>query len=76
MLDLASLEDLCATQKYAKLEARGSLRTLLEPLLQQWERAGLLVSGSTSCRLTVAGQFWYINMTQLLIEYIDEKVAQ
>lgn len=76
VLDLASLEDLCATQKYAKLEARGSLRTLLEPLLQQWERAGLLVSGSTSCRLTVAGQFWYINMTQLLIEYIDEKVAQ
>ncbi len=49
------------------------LSATLSPLLQQWERAGLVrplpCGGFT---LTVAGQFWQVNLTQLLIEYLNQ----
>ena len=43
----------------------------LDALLAAWEKSGLLVRGRGVARLTVAGQFWYVNMTQSILECIN-----
>ncbi|MDU4960319.1 MAG: heme anaerobic degradation radical SAM methyltransferase ChuW/HutW [Sporomusaceae bacterium] len=40
----------------------------LEPLLKTWEARGLLQRGAVAARLTVAGQFWYMNIAQSVLE--------
>lgn len=42
----------------------------IEPLLKIWETRGLLRIGSTAACLTVAGQFWYMNIAQSVLECI------
>ncbi len=74
-LELAPLEALCAERGYEGLAAQGELRALVSPLLDQWREAGLLEPCGQSFILTVAGQFWYVNLTQLLIEYIETQLA-
>ncbi|HMM19321.1 MAG TPA: heme anaerobic degradation radical SAM methyltransferase ChuW/HutW [Selenomonadales bacterium] len=40
----------------------------LGTLLELWESRGLLESGPAAARLTVAGQFWYMNIAQSVLE--------
>jgi coproporphyrinogen III oxidase-like Fe-S oxidoreductase len=37
-------------------------RALFAPLLEQWQRAGLVVFEGDVVRLTLAGRFWYSNL--------------
>ena len=43
----------------------------LEPLLEQWREAGLLVRRHRFHDLTVAGRFWQVQMTQRLIQAVN-----
>jgi oxygen-independent coproporphyrinogen-3 oxidase len=43
-----------------------------DPLLAQWERAGLLVRDDRWIDLTLAGRFWQVAMTQNLLEWLDQ----
>lgn len=43
----------------------------LNVLLDLWEKQGLLVRSGDLIRLTVAGQFWYVNMTQSILECLN-----
>jgi oxygen-independent coproporphyrinogen-3 oxidase len=38
------------------------VRAQFAPLLQQWQRAGLLALDGDVARLTVPGRFWYSNL--------------
>lgn len=40
-------------------------------LLDRWERQGLLIAGTQAARLTVAGQFWYMNIAQSILECLN-----
>ena len=42
---------------------------LFAPLLEQWEQAGLLRRDGNQVELTLAGQFWQVNITQALIDW-------
>lgn len=48
----------------------------LHPLLDQWERAGLVGKSGESRVLTLAGQFWQVNLTQLLMEYCGSRLLK
>lgn len=52
------------------------LGPLLRPLLAQWERAGLVAMRGENCLLTIAGQFWQVNLTQLLMEYCSVRLRE
>lgn len=43
----------------------------LDVLMDIWAQTGLVVRGSQIDRLTVAGQFWYVNMTQSVLECLN-----
>lgn len=43
----------------------------LKGLLLEWERHGLAEQGKRLARLTVAGQFWYNNLGQALLECLE-----
>lgn len=47
---------------------------LFAPLLRQWEKAGLLQLEDAQATLTLAGQFWQVNITQSLINWHKLKV--
>ncbi len=62
----------------ARLEesARCSLAEPLLPFLEQWESAGLLRLQSNGIhRLSVAGEFWSVNLQQLLSVQLKELLA-
>ena len=44
------------------------------PLLAQWERAGLIELDAGRLTLTLAGQFWHVNLSQLLQEYLKKQM--
>ncbi|MFQ9868127.1 MAG: heme anaerobic degradation radical SAM methyltransferase ChuW/HutW, partial [Bilophila wadsworthia] len=41
-----------------------------KPVLEQWERAGLVERDGAFIVLTLAGQFWQVNLSQLLLDYL------
>ena len=41
------------------------------PMLEQWEKAGLIEMGEP-CRLTEAGEFWVVNLQQLISDKIKK----
>jgi len=45
------------------------LEDIFSPLLQQWERVGLIKMDSGWMELTLAGEFWQVNICQALIDY-------
>jgi len=47
---------------------------LIETILHQWERAGLIRIDGTWLELTLAGQFWHVNLAQLLIKWIHQSI--
>ncbi len=50
---------------FQTLENPGAFR----PMVEQWEKAGLIELGEP-CRLTEAGEFWVVNLQQLISEKI------
>jgi len=59
-IDLSRLETL----------SRRSLLPTLTPLLDQWAMAGLIERDDPWLELTLAGQFWHVNLAQLMIDYL------
>lgn len=47
-----------------------AIRAVLRPLLAQWSRAGLVELRGDTVLLTLAGQFWQVNLSQLMQDYI------
>ena len=43
---------------------------MTKDVLNQWEKAGVILQQSGKIILTKAGQFWFVNLSQLLQEYI------
>ncbi len=60
-LDLADLETRFAV----------SVESICQPLLQQWRKTGLVELAEGRVVLTLAGQFWQVNLSQLLQEYLQ-----
>ena len=52
------------------------LGAMLRPLLEQWERTGLVRRHGESRVLTLAGQFWQVNLSQLLMEYCGMRLGE
>ena len=46
------------------------LDAIWSPLLAQWQRAGLVMQDQGRVTLTLAGQFWQVNLSQLLLNYL------
>ena len=53
-----------------------SIYALLEPLLLQWERAGLVAVSGKRAVLTLAGQFWQVNLSQLMQDFIKHHLER
>jgi len=47
------------------------LKLIFSPLLNQWEQVGL-INIKDGLELTLAGEFWYVNLCQLMIDYFQE----
>jgi anaerobilin synthase len=47
----------------------------LAPLLEQWQRAGLVERDGDWLELTLAGQFWHINLAQLMVGFLNQHGA-
>ena len=59
-MDLAELGHSCGR----------SLLPVLCPLLEQWTRAGLVEMRGSVMVLTLAGQFWQVNLSQLMQDFL------
>ncbi len=44
--------------------------TLFGPLISHWQESGLVFASDAGMELTLAGQFWQINLCQLLLEWL------
>lgn len=53
-----------------------ALRESCKPVLDQWERAGLVTWAGDFLVLTVAGQFWQVNLNQLLLDCLKQTLGQ
>lgn len=51
------------------------LLALVEPLLAQWQEAGLLTRHHDFYDLTLAGRFWQVQMTARLTDWIDQELS-
>ncbi|PIE28296.1 heme anaerobic degradation radical SAM methyltransferase ChuW/HutW [candidate division KSB3 bacterium] len=48
------------------------LESIYQPLLEQWQRVGLIELDQQGwLTLTLAGEFWQVNLTQALIQYFN-----
>ncbi|MDR1489451.1 MAG: heme anaerobic degradation radical SAM methyltransferase ChuW/HutW [Desulfovibrio sp.] len=47
-------------------------RALYAPLLENWEEAGLIARDGPWMELTLAGQFWQVNITQAFLERLTD----
>ncbi|QAR33425.1 heme anaerobic degradation radical SAM methyltransferase ChuW/HutW [Geovibrio thiophilus] len=47
------------------------LKTVFRPLTDSWEKRGLASVGEKTMKLLPAGQFWYVNMTQALLDILE-----
>ena len=52
------------------------LRGALEPLLEQWSRAGLVEMREDVMVLTLAGQFWQVNLSQLMQDFLKHELEE
>lgn len=53
-----------------------SVVELCRPLLEQWRQAALIELEEDRLVLTLAGQFWHTNLSQLLQEYLNMRQEQ
>lgn len=49
---------------------------ILDPLVEQWDRAGLVERDGSWLTLTLAGQFWHVNLAKLMIEYLQQRIER
>lgn len=68
-LNLDDLDAAMAAQKNAAYSGHKA-RDFYAPLLQNWQEAGLVTLDGPWLDLTVAGQFWQVNLTQALIGWL------
>lgn len=54
----------------------GSAKTILAPLIEQWQRAGLIQMDGDWLELTMAGQFWQVNLAQLMIDFLHRNMKK
>ena len=52
------------------------LEEIFMPLVDQWEKAGLIKMDDGSMNLTLAGKFWQVNLCQALIDYFSTVVER
>jgi len=59
---------------FAKLEEtyNVAVQDALSPLLEQWGRAGVIEMRGGVMVLTLAGQFWQVNLSQLLQDFLKQ----
>lgn len=50
------------------------LETICAPLLEQWWKTGLIHRNGGRVKLTLAGQFWQVNLAQALIDHLLENL--
>lgn len=62
-IDFCTFSNLFKTDIYEKLKE----------VIDQWESTGLLIKNETGIKLTLAGRFHSVRMTQILIDYMQEK---
>jgi oxygen-independent coproporphyrinogen-3 oxidase len=65
-LELGRIDLRRASQKF-----QCNLEAMYKPLLEQWQRAGLIELDQGWLILTLAGEFWQVNVTQALIYYFS-----
>jgi anaerobilin synthase len=49
---------------------------VLDPLLAQWQRAGLLIWDGAWADLTLAGRFWQTTLTRNLLEWVGQALRE
>ncbi len=42
------------------------IKDIVEPIINQWQEAGLIIKNENSIKTTLAGEFWQVNLTQML----------
>jgi oxygen-independent coproporphyrinogen-3 oxidase len=47
-----------------------NLEDMLSPLIEAWLAKGLITMSDGFLELTVAGQFWYVNLTQAMLDWL------
>jgi oxygen-independent coproporphyrinogen-3 oxidase len=52
------------------------LLNVLQPVLSQWEKVGLIDSSDGCIYLTMAGEFWAVNLAQILIDFLQKKQCE
>jgi oxygen-independent coproporphyrinogen-3 oxidase len=57
-------------------EFNGPIEEILTALLDQWQRAGLIDMDDDWLELTVAGQFWHVNLAQLMIDFLRQNLSE
>ena len=62
----------CNLRKISK-KYKYDLEDIFLPILNQWEKVGLIRLNDGWLELTLAGEFWYVNITQALIDYFSLK---
>jgi oxygen-independent coproporphyrinogen-3 oxidase len=70
--DIASQMELgyCNLQDLGARHGRDLFR-MLGPVVNQWEEAGLIRTDSGCLSLTLAGEFWAVNLAQILIDILQ-----
>ncbi len=55
---------------------RLDLINVLEPVLSQWEKVGLIRLSDDCLYLTRAGEFWAVNLAQILIDFLQKQLDE
>lgn len=64
-MDLGNLNLWMLSAKYGI-----DLEDILSPLIETWSSKGLIEMSDGFLELTVAGQFWYVNLTQAMLDWL------
>ena len=62
-----NLNDVSAALARTRTKEHANAQSLYAPLLENWEKAGLVTRDEPWMELTLAGQFWQVNLAQALI---------
>ena len=65
-MDLGRLNISALSAKYGI-----DLKNMLSPLLEAWTKKGLINLNDGLLELTIAGQFWYVNLTQAMLDWLQ-----
>ncbi len=65
----------CNLKEFSSLY-RLDLINVLEPVLSQWEKVGLIRLSDDCLYLTRAGEFWAVNLAQILIDFLQKQLDE